>query len=118
MKDEMKFMNATAPEGFDWSAKADPDVEADNYFQGVVSGELSEDFGRRVSVEMLSTLTDKAAHKTADILQLIALAISKITGEDKDFTRRDMLLIFAGFKAGIAYEMAYRTIKGMTRIMP
>lgn len=117
MKDEMKFMDATAPEGFDRSAKADPDVEADNYFHGVVSGELSADFGSRVSVEVLSVFFDDAASNIADSLRLIAPAISKITGEDKDFTRRDMLLIFAGFKAGIVYEGAHRTAEALKRIL-
>lgn len=89
---------------FNWDLPADPDPKSDNYYNGIVSKELkdSSDIGetllgviRRESVKNQSDFVNEGIETTLDRLGIKS---------DKPLTRKEKLLAFIGFKAGLMCE--------------
>lgn len=89
---------------FNWDLPADPDPKSDNYYNGIVSKELknSSDIAetllgviRRESVKNLSDFVNEGIETTLDRLGIKS---------DKPLTRKEKLLAFIGFKAGLMCE--------------
>lgn len=89
---------------FNWDLPADPDPESDNYYNGIVSKELknSNDIAktlleviRRESVKNQSDFVNEGIETTLDRLGIKS---------DKPLTRKEKLLAFIGFKAGLMCE--------------
>lgn len=91
-------------EKFNWDLPADPDPKSDNYYNGIVSKELknSSDIAetlleviRRESVKNQSDFVNEGIETILDRLGIKT---------DKPFTRKEKLLAFIGFKAGLVCE--------------
>ena len=89
---------------FNWDLPADPDPESDNYYNGIVSKELkaSSDIAetllgviRRESVKNQSDFVNEGIETILDRLGIKS---------DKPLTRKEKLLAFIGFKAGLMWE--------------
>lgn len=89
---------------FNWALPADPDPESDNYYNGIVSKELkdSSDIAeallgivRRESVKNQSDFVNEAIETILDRLGIKS---------DKPLTRKEKLLAYIGFKAGLMWE--------------
>lgn len=88
---------------FNWDLPADPDPKSDNYYNGIVSKELkdSSNIGEtllgvilRESVEDQSDFVNEGIETTLDRLGIKS---------DKPLTRKEKLLAFIGFKAGLMW---------------
>ena len=89
---------------FNWALPADPDPKSDNYYNGIVSKEL-KDFNivaetlfeviHRESVETQSDFVNEGIETVLDRLGIKS---------DKPLTRKEKLLAFIGFKAGLMWE--------------
>lgn len=88
-------------EKFNWDLPADPDPKSDNYYNGIVSKELknSSDIAetlleviRRESVKNQSDFVNEGIETILDRLGIKT---------DKPLTRKEKLLAFIGFKAGL-----------------
>lgn len=88
---------------FNWDLPADPDPKSDNYYNGIVSKELkdSSNIGetllgviRRESVENQSDFVNEGIETILDRLGIKS---------DKPLTRKEKLLAFIGFKAGLMW---------------
>lgn len=91
-------------EKFNWDLPADPDPKSDNYYNGIVSKELknSGDMAetlfeviRRESVKNRSDFVNEGVETILDRLGIKS---------DKPLTRKEKLLAFIGFKAGLMLE--------------
>lgn len=89
---------------FNWDLPADPDPKSDNYYNGIVSKELknSSNIGetlleviRRESVKNRSDFVNEGIETILDRLGIKS---------DKPLTRKEKLLAFIGFKAGLMCE--------------
>lgn len=89
---------------FNWDLPADPDPKSDNYYNGIVSKELktSSDIVetllgviRRESVKNQSDFVNEGIETIFDRLGIKS---------DKPLTRKEKLLAFIGFKAGLMWE--------------
>lgn len=90
-------------EKFNWDLPADPDPKSDNYYNGIVSKELKGSsnvgealFGviRRESVKNQSDFVNEGIETILDRLGIKT---------DKPLTRKEKLLAFTGFKAGLMW---------------
>lgn len=90
-------------EKFNWDLPADPDPKSDNYYNGIVSKELKDSsnvaetlFGviRRESVKNQSDFVNEGIETILDRLGIKT---------DKPLTRKEKLLAFIGFKAGLMW---------------
>lgn len=88
---------------FNWDLPADPDPKSDNYYNGIVSKELKNSsnvaeslFGviRRESVKNQSDFVNEGIETILDRLGIKS---------DKPLTRKEKLLAFIGFKAGLMW---------------
>lgn len=88
---------------FNWDLPADPDLKSDNYYNGIVSKELknSSDIAEtllgvilRESVKNQSDFVNEGIETTLDRLGIKS---------DKPLTRKEKLLAFIGFKAGLMW---------------
>lgn len=88
---------------FNWDLPADPDPKSDNYYNGIVSKELkaSSDIAetllgviRRESVKNQSDFVNEGIETILDRLGIKS---------DKPLTRKEKLLAFIGFKAGLMW---------------
>lgn len=93
-----------AGKDFDWNAHYDPDYDSNNYFNGFVSGELSELDGRLSSGAIIETVkgVDSTGFLQSEGLE-IAGALGTCLTDGKTLTRREAFLMFLSFK--IAYGM-------------
>ena len=91
-------------EKFNWDLPADPDPKSDNYYNGIVSKELKDPsnagkvlFGviHRESVNNQSDFVNEGIQSILDQLGIKT---------DKPLTRKEKLLAFIGFKAGLMWE--------------
>lgn len=91
-------------EKFNWDLPADPDPKSDNYYNGIVSKELKDSSNiaetlleviRRESVENQSDFVNEGIETILDRLGIKS---------DKPLTRKEKLLAFIGFKAGLMCE--------------
>lgn len=89
---------------FNWDLPADPDPKSDNYYNGIVSKELKNSSSiaetllgviRRESVEDQSDFVNEGIETILDRLGIKS---------DKPLTRKEKLLAFIGFKAGLMWE--------------
>lgn len=94
---------------FNWVLPADPDPKSDNYYNGIVSKELknSSDIAetllgviRRESVKNQSDFVNEGVETILDRLGIKS---------DKPLTRKEKLLAFIGFKAGLMWERLAET---------
>lgn len=94
---------------FNWDLPADPDPKSDNYYNGIVSKELknSSDITetlvgviRRESVKNQSDFVNEGIETLLDRLGIKS---------DKPLTRKEKLLAFIGFKAGLMWERLAET---------
>ena len=89
---------------FNWDLPADPDPKSDNYYNGIVSKELKDSSNiaetlfeviRRESVKNQSDFVNEGIETILDRLGIKS---------DKPLTRKEKLLAFIGFKAGLMWE--------------
>lgn len=89
---------------FNWDLPADPDPKSDNYYNGIVSKELKDSSNiaetlfeviRRESVKYQSDFVNEGIETILDRLGIKS---------DKPLTRKEKLLAFIGFKAGLMWE--------------
>lgn len=89
---------------FNWDLPADPDPKSDNYYNGIVSKELKDsgdiaetllEVIRRESVKYQSDFVNEGIETILDRLGIKS---------DKPLTRKEKLLAFIGFKAGLMWE--------------
>lgn len=89
---------------FNWDLPADPDPKSDNYYNGIISKELKDSsnigetlFGviRRESVKNQSDFVNEGIETVLDRLGIKS---------GKPLTRKEKLLAFIGFKAGLMWE--------------
>lgn len=95
-------------EKFNWDLPADPDPKSDNYYNGIVSKELKDSSNiaetlleviRRESVKYQSDFVNEGIETILDRLGIKT---------DKPLTRKEKLLAFIGFKAGLMWEKLMR----------
>lgn len=88
---------------FNWDLPADPDPKSDNYYNGIVSKELKDssivadtllEVIHRESVKNQSDFVNEGIETTLDRLGIKS---------DKSLTRKEKLLAFIGFKAGLIW---------------
>lgn len=93
---------------FNWDLPADPDPKSDNYYNGIVSKELKNSSNiagtlieviRRESVENQTDFVNEGIETILDRLGIKS---------DKPLTRKEKLLAFIGFKAGLMWEKLMR----------
>lgn len=96
-------------EKFNWDLPADPDPKSDNYYNGIVSKKLKNSSNiaetllgviRRGSVENQSDFVNEGIETILDRLDIKS---------DKPLTRKEKLLAFIGFKAGLMWGRLVRT---------
>lgn len=95
-------------EKFNWDLPADPDPKSDSYYNGIVSKELKDSSNvaetlleviRRESVKIQSDFVNEGIETVLDRLGIKT---------DKPLTRKEKLLAFIGFKAGLIWEELMR----------
>lgn len=91
-------------EKFNWDLPADPDPKSNSYYNGIVSKELKDSSNvaetlfeviRRESVKDQSDFVNEGIETILDRLGIKT---------DKPLTRKEKLLAFIGFKAGLIWE--------------
>ncbi len=90
-------------EKFNWDLPADPDPESDNYYNGVVSKELKD--SSNVGETLLRVLHRESVHVQSDFVNEGIETVLDMLGikNDKPLTRKEKLLAFIGFKAGLIW---------------
>ena len=97
IKDQLLFQPDPS---LDWTAPADGNPEIGNYFQGTISKELSDRDGQLIRQDIRNAFFEDHVNQESDYLNEIARIVGIYTGNESAPTRRDMLLLFCGFKAG------------------
>lgn len=89
---------------FNWDLPADPDPKSDNYYNGVVSKELKDPSS--ISETLLEVLRRESVKNQADFVNEGIENILDRLGikSDKPLTRKEKLLAFIGFRAGLMWE--------------
>ena len=100
-KDQLLFQPDPS---FDWNAPADGNPEFGNYFNGTISKELSDNDGRHIGQDIHEAYFENDVNNESDYLNEIARLIGIYTGNESAPTRRDMLLLFCGFKAATFFD--------------
>lgn len=91
-------------EKFNWDLPADPDPKSDNYYNGIVSKELKD--SSNVSEVLLGVIRRESVTDQSDFINEGIQSIFDRFGikTDKPLTRKEKLLAFIGFKAGLMWE--------------
>lgn len=91
-------------EKFNWDLPADPDPKSDNYYNGIVSKELKD--SSNVAETLLEVIRRESVKNQADFVNEGIETILDRLGikTDKPLTRKEKLLAFIGFKAGLIWE--------------
>ena len=91
-------------EKFNWDLPADPDPESDNYYNGIVSKELKN--SSNVAEVLLGVICKELVTNQSDFVNEGIQSILDRFGikTDKPLTRKEKLLAFIGFKAGLIWE--------------
>jgi hypothetical protein len=105
-KDQLLFQPDPS---FDWKAPADTDPELGNYFNGTISKELSDNDGRLIGQDIHEAYFENEVNNESDYLNEIARLVGIYTGNKSAPTRRDMLLLFCGFKAATFFDKMNNT---------
>lgn len=89
---------------FNWDLPADPDPKSDNYYNGIISKEL------KVSSDIAETLLEVVCRESVKyqsdfVNEGIETILDRLgIKSDKPLTRKEKLLAFIGFKAGLIWE--------------
>lgn len=91
-------------EKFNWDLPADPDPKSDNYYNGIVSKELND--SSNVGETLLEVIhRDSVANQTDFVNEGVETVLDLLDiKSDKPLTRKEKLLAFIGFKAGLVWE--------------
>lgn len=91
-------------EKFNWDLPADPDPKSDNYYNGIVSKELKD--SSDVGEILLGVIHRESVTNQSDFVNEGIQSILDQFGikSDKPLTRKEKLLAFIGFKAGLVWE--------------
>lgn len=89
---------------FNWDLPADPDPKSDNYYNGIVSKELKD--SSNVVETLLEVIRRESVKNQSDFVNEGIETILDRLGikSDKPLTRKEKLLAFIGFKAGLMWE--------------
>lgn len=89
---------------FNWDLPADPDPKSDNYYNGIVSKELKD--SSNVAEVLLGVIHRESVTNQSDFVNEGIQSILDQFGikTDKPLTRKEKLLAFIGFKAGLMWE--------------
>lgn len=90
-------------EKFNWDLLADPDPKSDNYYNGIVSKELKD--SSNVAEVLLGVIRRESVTNQSDFVNEGIQSIFDRFGikTDKPLTRKEKLLAFIGFKAGLMW---------------
>lgn len=91
-------------EKFNWDLPADPDPKSDNYYNGIVSKELKD--SSNVAEVLLGVIRRESVTNQSDFVNEGVQSIFDRFGikTDKPLTRKEKLLAFIGFKAGLMWR--------------
>lgn len=91
-------------EKFNWDLPADPDPKSDNYYNGIISKELKD--SSNVGEILLGVIHRESVTNQSDFVNEGIQSILDQFGikTDKPLTRKEKLLAFIGFKAGLMWE--------------
>lgn len=91
-------------EKFNWDLPADPDPKSDSYYNGIVSKELND--SSNVGEVLLEVIHRESVTNQSDFVNEGIETILDRFGikTDKPLTRKEKLLAFIGFKAGLIWE--------------
>lgn len=91
-------------EKFNWDLPADPDPKSDNYYNGIVSKELKD--SSDIAEALLKVIPRGSIKNQSDFVNEGIETILDRLGikTDKPLTRKEKLLAFIGFKAGLIWE--------------
>lgn len=94
---------------FNWDLPADPDPKSDNYYNGIVSKELKD--SSDIVETLLGVLRREPVRNQSDFVNEGIETILDRLGikSDKPLTRKEKLLAFIGFKAGLIWERLAET---------
>ena len=89
---------------FNWDLPADPDPKSDNYYNGIVSKELKDP--RNIAETLIEVICRESVKNQSDFVNEGIETILDRLGikSDKPLTRKEKLLAFIGFKAGLMWE--------------
>lgn len=89
---------------FNWDLPADPDPKSDNYYNGIVSKELKD--SSNIAEPLIEVICREPVKNQSDFVNEGIEAILDRLGikSDKPLTRKEKLLAFIGFKAGLMWE--------------
>lgn len=89
---------------FNWDLPADPDPKSDNYYNGIVSKELKN--SSNIAETLLGVIRRESVKDQSDFVNEGVETILDRLGikSDKPLTRKEKLLAFIGFKAGLMWE--------------
>lgn len=92
-------------EKFNWNLQADPDPKSDNYYNGIVSKELKD--SSNIAETLLEVIRRESVKNQTDFVNEGIETILDRLGikTDKPLTRKEKLLAFIGFKAGLMWEI-------------
>lgn len=95
-------------EKFNWDLPADPDPKSDNYYNGIVSKELKD--SSDIAETLLEVIRRESVKNQSDFVNEGIETILDRLGikSDKPLTRKEKLLAFIGFKAGLMWERLMR----------
>lgn len=90
-------------EKFNWDLPADPDPKSDSYYNGIVSKELKD--SSNVAEVLLGVIRRESVTNQSDFVNEGIQSIFDRFGikTDKPLTRKEKLLAFIGFKAGLMW---------------
>lgn len=93
---------------FNWDLPADPDPKSDNYYNGIVSKELKDP--SNIAETLIEIICRESAKNQSDFVNEGIETILDRLGikSDKPLTRKEKLLAFIGFKAGLMWEKLMR----------
>lgn len=91
-------------EKFNWDLPADPDPKSDSYYIGIVSKELKD--SSSVGEALFGVIHRESVTNQSDFVNEGIQSILDRFGikTDKPLTRKEKLLAFIGFKAGLMWE--------------
>ena len=94
---------------FNWALPADPDPKSDNYYNGIVSKELKD--SSNIAETLLGVIRRGSVKNQSDFVNEGIETILDRLGikSDKPLTRKEKLLAFIGFKAGLMWERLAET---------
>lgn len=101
---EHKFKPTIMEKKFNWDLPADPDPKSDNYYNGTISKELED--SSNIGETLLEVIRRESVKNQSDFVnEGIETVLDRLgIKSDKPLTRKEKLLAFIGFKAGLMWE--------------